>query len=696
MIMRKYLILVLVLIGMAEAFGQAINRQNIDWKGANRFEGLIAVRDTSFLVITGTDTCRLTIASTGLWSSNCVFPGAAGGDSLGIVGTDSICLYSGAVLLNCVQVASASGGVDTIFRQSGVDSIFFTIGGNTYAILDSIGVGGSGGLVDSVRVIQDSILVVYSGGSEQSRDTIRVSGLGDTLWERGSGLFSVQQISDNQSIASGDYSTASGIVGTASGFVSKVWGENALASGDNSTAWGIDCQATGGNSTAWGNVSVASGIHSTAFGQEAEAIGNTSTAIGQTVKAKSAFETSLGTFNTDYTPNDTNDFNSLDRILSVGIGQSNATRRNALTILKNGNHGFLTDNPQAIVHIGDSALASDLGILNEKKTFLVKEVKIGNLTPNSGQFLQLAADSTLVLATPSGGGGGGLVDSARILQDSILVVYTGASEQSRDTIRIPSGGGGGGYQPWDSISPTLTSANLNVSIGTTATDGRLTVNGGGTTTANIVNFRNSSGFSRFRVQDNGDIMANTESVFCDAAVNGTQLFRMRNQTNGVNAQTRIQLETNSSELNIRNFSSSYNVPAYFQRRTLIEHSVASAVTQDAVLVIGARHANPSNIARVQIHTQTDAGFQNYADANCRLAAHATGVSINSVSIDASSALDVVSTTRGFLPPRMTTAQRDAIATPAAGLIIYCTDCTANDASTGVPQSYNGSTWKSFY
>jgi hypothetical protein len=40
---------------------------------------------------------------------------------------------------------------------------------------------------------------------------------------------------------------------------------------------------------------------------------------------------------------------------------------------------------------------------------------------------------------------------------------------------------------------------------------------------------------------------------------------------------------------------------------------------------------------------------------------------------ASARLTVNSTTQGFLPPRMTNAQRLAIATPAVGLIVYCTD-----------------------
>jgi hypothetical protein len=42
---------------------------------------------------------------------------------------------------------------------------------------------------------------------------------------------------------------------------------------------------------------------------------------------------------------------------------------------------------------------------------------------------------------------------------------------------------------------------------------------------------------------------------------------------------------------------------------------------------------------------------------------------------ATAAVEIVSTTRGFLPPRMTTTQRNAIASPAAGLIVY--DTTLN-------------------
>ena len=47
--------------------------------------------------------------------------------------------------------------------------------------------------------------------------------------------------------------------------------------------------------------------------------------------------------------------------------------------------------------------------------------------------------------------------------------------------------------------------------------------------------------------------------------------------------------------------------------------------------------------------------------------------VGSGSMSASADIQINSTTRGFLPPRMTNAQRLAIATPAVGLIVYCTD-----------------------
>ena len=58
------------------------------------------------------------------------------------------------------------------------------------------------------------------------------------------------------------------------------------------------------------------------------------------------------------------------------------------------------------------------------------------------------------------------------------------------------------------------------------------------------------------------------------------------------------------------------------------------------------------------------------------------VGIGTSSPASSSQLDVTSTTKGLLPPRMTTSQRDAITSPATGLQIYNTDNRAIETFTG--------------
>ena len=62
------------------------------------------------------------------------------------------------------------------------------------------------------------------------------------------------------------------------------------------------------------------------------------------------------------------------------------------------------------------------------------------------------------------------------------------------------------------------------------------------------------------------------------------------------------------------------------------------------------------------------------------------VGVGTVSPNASAALEVNPTTKGFLLPTMTQAQRNAIATPATGLLIYQSDQTAGF------YYYNGTAW----
>lgn len=65
-----------------------------------------------------------------------------------------------------------------------------------------------------------------------------------------------------------------------------------------------------------------------------------------------------------------------------------------------------------------------------------------------------------------------------------------------------------------------------------------------------------------------------------------------------------------------------------------------------------------------------------------LAINSDGSPANSTAL-----LDLKSTNKGLLPPRMTQVQRNAISSPATGLIVQCNDCTPIG-----PYVYNGSSW----
>jgi hypothetical protein len=62
------------------------------------------------------------------------------------------------------------------------------------------------------------------------------------------------------------------------------------------------------------------------------------------------------------------------------------------------------------------------------------------------------------------------------------------------------------------------------------------------------------------------------------------------------------------------------------------------------------------------------------------------VGIGTTAPNAKAILDVTSTTKGFLPPRMTTTQRNAITSVPAGLMVYNT-------TTNKLNFYNGSAWE---
>ena len=64
------------------------------------------------------------------------------------------------------------------------------------------------------------------------------------------------------------------------------------------------------------------------------------------------------------------------------------------------------------------------------------------------------------------------------------------------------------------------------------------------------------------------------------------------------------------------------------------------------------------------------------------------LTVGTNAIQTSAIMEVSSTSKGFLPPRMTQVERNAISTPAAGLIVWCTNCGTN----GSLSAYDGTGW----
>jgi len=98
---------------------------------------------------------------------------------------------------------------------------------------------------------------------------------------------------------------------------------------------------------------------------------------------------------------------------------------------------------------------------------------------------------------------------------------------------------------------------------------------------------------------------------------------------------------------------------------------------------------PSDFFFELTNSSVDTSFQvtDAAQSNSLFYIDGTGVAaFGTNSPDTSALLELSSTTSGFLKPRLTTVQRDAIATPATGLEIYNT-------TTGEPEFYNGSAWE---
>jgi hypothetical protein len=119
--------------------------------------------------------------------------------------------------------------------------------------------------------------------------------------------------------------------------------------GNFSIALGTAVKATGANSVALGNTVTALGSNTFCAGTNNISSGISSTALGRSNTAASFGETVVGLSATTYTPGSTSSFLASDRLFNIGNG--NATRSDALTVLKSGNTGLGTSTPTSTLEV---------------------------------------------------------------------------------------------------------------------------------------------------------------------------------------------------------------------------------------------------------------------------------------------------------------------------------------------------------
>jgi fibronectin-binding autotransporter adhesin len=231
----------------------------------------------------------------------------------------------------------------------------------------------------------------------------------------------------------------------------------------------------------------------------------------------------------------------------------------------------------------------------------------------------------------------------------------------------------------------------NYSIGTGSTSGSISIGGAGSTTAiggneTVAGTLGVSGTATFSngayaaLFPGGKVGIGNSTPVYPLDVTGSGRF-----TTSVTSPSHIF--TNTTNGNTVTLQSGVTTTGYPLTLPLAQATASGQVlTNDGTGIL--TWASPGSV--------TGSGTQNYITkwtvggtglVNSHIYDNGASVGIGTASPNATAALDITSTTQGFLPPRMTTAQRGSISSPVAGLMIYNTDINCL-------QFYNGTIWVS--
>jgi len=286
----------------------------------------------------------------------------------------------------------------------------------------------------------------------------------------------------------------------------------------------------------------------------------------------------------------------------------------------------------------------------------------------------------------------------------------------------------------------------NLGIGTTTTSARLQVKGDGTN--NILDLKSGDGVSKFYVNNQGiasaaaftaaayirigsnffqESLSDGVLTYYNNAGSGFNRLQFGGTTNafpalkrtGAGLECRLADDSNYTNISLATLVSLSGVQSY---GVIEAYNATTAISVSGPIKWGTTNAFPSikrNGTDIEVRLADDSAFTNvraasfdegtgytsrfyqniiqlYDGNTVRGHSGGSGFSFNTSGVFgttnvpvASAILEAVSTTKGFLPPRMTTAQRTAISSPAAGLIVFDTDTTKS-------YTYDGSTWQAHW
>lgn len=207
---------------------------------------------------------------------------------------------------------------------------------------------------------------------------------------------------------------------------------------------------------------------------------------------------------------------------------------------------------------------------------------------------------------------------------------------------------------WDNI-------NGRLGIGTNTPAHRLQVKSSATNT-DVISILNTSNVSLFRVFNGGSgqslvDIGGTVLIRSDAALS---YINSGNFAIGTTTDAGFKFDVNGTARIQGSLTMGLTQIIYWGSQLVLSRPGSSGVilsTGGGQLSI-VNSANTSNLLTIL----------NTGEATFLSSVQAGGGTTN-----ASAVLQADSTTKGFLPPRMTNTQRTAIATPAVGLMVYCTD-----------------------